>query len=325
MAKNKRKVTFDVPEIEEEEQEDAFGRRGFDKKFKHTLDSDEEDDEVEAEKYNVLEEDVEGEEDKTIDYEGNTRITPFNMNEELEEGHFDKDGTYIFHKDKDAFQDSWLDNVNWVKINELAKKEQNKADDNTDEPSEEPVDIMQCYKNLLTHMQPGETVQKAIQRFGKIARPVRNWKNKNADTGSDEGCKRIDQAKETLLLLSSVADKVLQTGDMDIYERTYEQLNHHLKNKGTNDPDDDMFAEEFDASKKTESKSSDSLQEEVRWEFKWEDKDDAPVYGPHSSQEMLSWVNEGYFSDGVFVRQCGKPDSTFYSSKRVDFELYTDT
>ena len=41
-----------------------------------------------------------GQEDETIDsYEG-IKITPFNMKEELEEGHFDKDGMYIFDKTK---------------------------------------------------------------------------------------------------------------------------------------------------------------------------------------------------------------------------------
>lgn len=41
-----------------------------------------------------------GQEDTTIDsYEG-IKITPFNMKEELEEGHFDKDGMYIFDKTK---------------------------------------------------------------------------------------------------------------------------------------------------------------------------------------------------------------------------------
>jgi hypothetical protein len=43
---------------------------------------------------------VSGQEDTTIDsYEG-IKVTPFNMKEELEEGHFDKDGMYIFDKTK---------------------------------------------------------------------------------------------------------------------------------------------------------------------------------------------------------------------------------
>ena len=68
----------------------------------HTLDSDEEDDEVESKKYDVLtEDDVEGTEDKTVDFDDGEKITPFNMKEEMEEGHFDKQGNYFFKKDSE--------------------------------------------------------------------------------------------------------------------------------------------------------------------------------------------------------------------------------
>ena len=39
-----------------------------------------------------------GQEDETVNYDEGITITPFNMKSELEEGHFDKDGTYIFEK-----------------------------------------------------------------------------------------------------------------------------------------------------------------------------------------------------------------------------------
>lgn len=37
------------------------------------------------------------------------------MREELEEGHFDKDG--LFHWNKtDEIKDNWLDNIDWIKV-----------------------------------------------------------------------------------------------------------------------------------------------------------------------------------------------------------------
>ena len=39
-----------------------------------------------------------GQEEGTVDFDDGIKITPFNMNEEMEEGHFDKDGMYIFDK-----------------------------------------------------------------------------------------------------------------------------------------------------------------------------------------------------------------------------------
>ncbi len=41
-----------------------------------------------------------GQEDATIDYDEGIQITPFNMKDELEEGHFDSEGMYIFKKEK---------------------------------------------------------------------------------------------------------------------------------------------------------------------------------------------------------------------------------
>lgn len=59
---------------------------------------------------------VAGQEDATIDMEGETKITPFNMKEELEEGHFDRDGFYHFKKETETLKDAWLDNIDWIKV-----------------------------------------------------------------------------------------------------------------------------------------------------------------------------------------------------------------
>lgn len=34
------------------------------------------------------------------------------------------------------------------------------------------------------------------------------------------------------------------------------------------------------------------------------------------------WVNEGYFSSGVYCRRKDQEGAQFYNSKRLDFELY---
>lgn len=62
-------------------------------------------------------EDVEGQEAATLPSEGGVRITPFNLQEEMEEGHFDADGNYFLNRDA-QIRDSWLDNIDWVKIRE---------------------------------------------------------------------------------------------------------------------------------------------------------------------------------------------------------------
>ncbi|XP_075439008.1 CD2 antigen cytoplasmic tail-binding protein 2 [Ascaphus truei] len=119
---SKRKVTFqDGPEDEEPNKKrlpDTPGGPGSRFKGKHSLDSDEEDDEEEAEgcdstKYNMLStDDVEGQESATLESEGGVRITPFNLDEEMEEGHFDSEGNYFLRKEEQV-RDNWLENIDW--------------------------------------------------------------------------------------------------------------------------------------------------------------------------------------------------------------------
>ncbi len=311
---SKRKVQFsddiDVQKCDENEdllEEKEETKVGFGKKFKHTLDSDEEDDESIAQNYNVLDCDqIDGQERATIDRDGDIRITPFNMDEELEEGHFDKEGTYIPNK-TDEIHDNWLDRIDWLQIKQTIDT---KTDDSreTDDESEDKTnfDYISVYKEMLSLMQPKESVQKTIQRLGKSCGKIKSsdrWKNKNIDKNEANNSSSDKQisAKDQLLRLSSLADKVLQTGDMDIYQRTYEQLDFHLKKKSDNSSVEcDMFSDDFDSTKTISSNnetisSSIKSSNDIKWEFKWQDNENAQVFGPYSSQEMLNWVNDGYF------------------------------
>lgn len=63
---------------------------------------------------NLNDSDIEGGEEGVGKVEDDVKITPFNMREELEEGHFDKDGHYHWNKETEI-KDNWLDNIDWVK------------------------------------------------------------------------------------------------------------------------------------------------------------------------------------------------------------------
>lgn len=226
-------------------------------------------------------------------------------------------------------------------------------------------------------MKPGETVLKAIKRLGgkKSANASSRWsKKRKQDKAKDEGTSSSEPASsgssgdtemttdddsQKMLVLTELADGLLHHGKMEIYNATYEKLNHILRlslvgkgNSRVNPPIDDddcldMFGEQFDekikdptpgASNRASNgdghhsevesgadvaSSSDTLTGDgLMWEFKWENSDEAKVYGPHTTSEMNGWVEDGYFADGVWVRRMDQPDAPFYSSKRVDFELY---
>lgn len=220
------------------------------KKFKHTLDSDEEDDDVIKEQSNILDlDEEEGFEKSSVEFDGNTKITPFNMEEELEDGHFDKEGTFIFKKNNEI-RDNWLDNVDWNKVANNSTKIASSTDDSdSDLVPEANYDLNKSYSQLIELMNPGETVQKAIKRYGKKKRKLSSKPSTDCDD------------KSKLLILIEVADKILlSTGDYDIYDKTYEDLELHLKKKdasesGTSElklrkkdaPEKDMFSDDFDS------------------------------------------------------------------------------
>lgn len=276
------------------------------------------------------------------------------MKEELEEGHFDGDGHFQWNKTKEI-KDHWLDNLDWVKIKQqkegastttkdtsdergLADSSSDSDESDAEDADGKKFDVITAYRRILELMEPKETVKRALQRLGK----------KSANISSIERFRRkkaglVDENAKLVTELTELTNKILtKLGNMDIYEETYEQINakfgSKLKGGLLNDDNDalDMYADDFDAkeqnkivsgpsgvaqstSKATASTSSDR-NDVVQWEFKWKQNDTA-CHGPFSTEQMQQWVTEGYFKDGVFVRKVDS-DTQFYSSNRVDFELY---
>ncbi|KAI1292043.1 CD2 antigen cytoplasmic tail-binding protein 2 -like protein [Halotydeus destructor] len=317
---SKRKVNFneDLNEIEVYEPDEGVEEEREVKRFpldveedrpakKHTLDSDEEEEDDAEDKYKVDPDDIEGAEDGVAHVEDEVKITPFNMKEELEEGFLDKDGSYVFDKKKqNELKDSWLDNIDWMKVDPKVA-----AEAKTDQIPEPEVNVIETYKTILQYMKPRESIKKTIQRLGLTTKKYKGKK--------DSIPPEILKDKETLGALTSLANQILISGDMDIYEKTFEQLNHLVKQEDA-DPLD-MFGD-ADCQPST-STGRVSAEDSVQWEFKWENTEEAEKHGPVSNDQMKVWQGEGYFEAGVWVRQLGKSDSQFYNSKRIDFELYS--
>lgn len=377
----KRKVTFedgggeldlddDLPNKKSCEVVNGPGSRF---KGKHSLDSDEEDEgeDTKSSKYDILaSDDVEGQEGATIDCDEGVPITPFNLEEEMQEGHFDSEGNYFIKKEQ-QIRDNWLDNIDWVRIKEqpfkqkkkgLAakrkrrvgdedeaeeekKREELQADrENEDEeeeemePAEDPLASYtqhQLTEAVVELLLPGETVAAALRRLGGLGGRKRG---KLREEG--EPTEEAKRDTEKLDRLTALADRLVGSGMFEIYQQTYEKLAHLMKSMSskrpavsqkTGDDDEDgdeldMFGDKFDEEHEGKSKDKDDdnrVSDEVMWEYKWDNEENSEVYGPFTSQQMQDWVDEGYFSSGVYCRRKDQEGSQFYNSKRLDFELYT--
>nr|XP_004671133.1 CD2 antigen cytoplasmic tail-binding protein 2 [Jaculus jaculus]XP_044987500.1 CD2 antigen cytoplasmic tail-binding protein 2 [Jaculus jaculus]XP_044987502.1 CD2 antigen cytoplasmic tail-binding protein 2 [Jaculus jaculus] len=338
----KRKVTFQGVADEDDEDEiivpkkklvdplAGAGGPGSRFKGKHSLDSDEEDDDDGSRKYDILaSEDVEGQEAATLPSEGGVRITPFNLQEEMEEGHFDADGNYFLNQDS-KIRDSWLDNIDWVKIKERPP-DKHQASDSEEEDSvgQTPMSAQALLEGLLELLLPRETVAGALRRLGARG----GGKGGSKGTGRPSSPQRLDR-------LSGLADQMVARGNLGVYQETRERLAMRLKGLGcrtqgsqdpTPPPSLDMFAEEvtegeLETRTPTPREGTESPGDglvDVMWEYKWENTGDAELYGPFTSAQMQTWVSEGYFPDGVYCRKLDPPGGQFYNSKRIDFDLYT--
>lgn len=276
-----KKVQFEDPTVESEAKIEADKNTRF--KEKHSLDSDEEDDTV---KYDVMnEDDIEGQEEATVDFDDNIQITPFNMREEMEEGHFDAQGTYIFDKTKEI-QDSWMDNIDWVKVKHTTPEEEGKegnkkrpfqydsSDSDSEDEDTKKANNIKVYEEILTIVKEGETIGKAIRRLGKnrskIPSASQKWKNKNKKLKISEAdsvaVEEAVQEQKQMLRLTELTDQLVQQGLVEVYESPYERITHSLKQlkdkhksskitiaEGIDDEDAlDMFADDFDKQEKDE-------------------------------------------------------------------------
>ncbi|XP_069838520.1 CD2 antigen cytoplasmic tail-binding protein 2 [Dendropsophus ebraccatus] len=366
----KRKVTFqDLPEEEEEERgkrrfPETVGGPGSRFKGKHSLDSDEEDDEEgesgESSKYNMLApEDVEGQENATLESEGGVQITPFNLNEEMEEGHFDSEGNYFLRKEA-QIRDHWLENIDWVRIKEReAPPPSSGADEESDsDEGRAPMEMKILLEEILKVLQPGETVAKGIQRLGvggasrKRGGGAQRLKQSGAltDTAEDrpsgagdgmgaaedriaaltdeaadpqpEGTASPDRRMAPLDRLISLADQMVALGVYEVYQDSFEKLAYKLRSlEPSPAPTLDMFADEVE-DEKLATRETTPAADEVLWEYKWENEAGAELYGPFTSAQMQEWVDSGYFSEGVYCRRVDSSSGQFYNSLRLDFDLY---
>ncbi|XP_011702039.1 PREDICTED: CD2 antigen cytoplasmic tail-binding protein 2 homolog isoform X1 [Wasmannia auropunctata] len=320
--------------------------------LKNSLDSDEDDDEVNEANYNVMNEDeFEGTEDGPSAPEANVGFTAFNMKEELEEGHFDKDGHYLWKKEK-QIRDNWLDNIDWVQIKPSSATDVQKStksgenhglgdSGSSDDEGDIMFDPIPLYRQILEYLKPGETVSRTLCRLGKGKKKLttaERWKKKKESKTREE---EEDPNSVNITKLTELANELLtRTGNMDIYQESYEQIKKKIEqadkraHPSKQEAELDMYADDFDEKEKAKLDDTDdgnlaepsnaeesTPEENVTWDLKWSQNDNAEIHGPHTSQQMHAWAKEGYFKKGAWVRRTGQQNQ-FYNASRVDFELY---
>lgn len=153
-----------------------------------------------------------------------------------------------------------MDNIDWVKIKTTEGEEDKDSDSDQEEESGPLVDEIEHFKQMVEIMKEGETVTKALKRLGggKTMSSAARWKAKKQKTQSNTEESAAEKSnKENLLKLTGLADQLLQQGNFEIYQHTYEKIKFKIKaaedskpkvnTEGLNDDDAlDMFADSLD-------------------------------------------------------------------------------
>ena len=220
-------------------------------------------------------------------------FTRFNMKEEMEEGKFAEDGTYVRSFDQHEMHDRWLEGVDEKEMKrarrakrraERVERERIREEERQGGTAEQQQTSMEM--ELVTIMLPGETVLETLARLGK------DKKKKEAGAGAMKKKRRSHEPVQagpnfvpakTLPLsdidkVTTISSKLLPSLP-EIYSTTYEAILRSVR--------------------RSQAVPGDWVPPKPKFEYKWtvEAATTHGVNGPFTEEEIRTWFSAGYFGD----------------------------
>lgn len=183
----------------------------------------------------------------------------FNMQDELAEGRFSADGSYVQNAvDPLATHDTWLDGVSKKSIKAARESKLRMEEDARRREEQEAKgdgalaqERDDCMIGLLGLIREGETVTKALSRLGAARKKVvrRKVKAKSSDEGDEmevdgddtamagieepaAAAVEEDPAVKKINRITHLASTLLAQGELEIYDTSYEDMIKTLKEEG---------------------------------------------------------------------------------------------
>lgn len=265
-------------------------------------------------------------------------VEPFNLKAEREggEGYFDGD-SYVFRKLEDGGRaldeepDAWLDGLGGRDadgggksafgadgaeggIARLSRAGTTSSSAKSKQPKldldEVPTAVI-CGRTAALLAGDKETVAGALKRYGDVIsrdRQRRKKKQRKEDGRSDAGEEDeegVAAARKALSDLTDLADAMLMGGDGDVYSRTKEELAKMAAAAGGEHAFSgqkrkrDYFAGAGQANTATVAESVSEVKVAVQWEYRG--NEDQQTHGPYSTEQMMGWIQAGYFVGNAAV------------------------
>lgn len=210
------------------------------------------------------------------------QLSKFNMKEEMEEGKFVDDGSFVRSFDAHAVHDKWLEDVGEREMKKARRARRNAEKREKERIREEERSGVttaigegktRMEMELVGYLRPSESVVDALARLGK-EKKKKEQKSTAADKTSDVKAKVSDIDRITALA------SALLVHDTEIYSTTFEALVRSIRRSG-------VVTGEWNPPVTT-------------YEYRWADNAGAPdtkgaVYGPFSALEMQTWYDASFF------------------------------
>ncbi|KAF8163377.1 hypothetical protein B0H34DRAFT_695262 [Crassisporium funariophilum] len=226
-------------------------------------------------------------------------LSSFNMREEMEEGKFTEDGSYVRSFDPHGVHDKWMDGLDEreIKLARRRKREQEKKQREKMQAEEKELEESggksAMEKELLGLLKKGESVLEALQRLGAQAKKSQKHKRPKHRAGNSMDVDKTVTTPTDIEHITRLASNLMSLGDTDIYSTTYEELVRAVRSSGGVDP------------------TWDPPSADIKYEYKWSSPDAGQTedtFGPFAEQELKSWFDASYFGisgEKVRVRQVG--------------------
>ena len=235
------------------------------------------------------------------------KLSAFNMREEMEQGKFVDDGTYIENsKDPHEMHDAWIDESDKStrkKVREAHRqrlKQEQEQYERSKALNAQGGRKEECMIELAEMTNKGESVLEALQRFGKL-------KDKSKKLNKDEQKKSSENVERFTSLINILGSM----GINDIYDWEHEWFIRNLKKSGyvKDDWKPKWYGKEENGNNREEKE-----EEECYWEYKQSPNYintlppemrpiEVQVFGPFKSNDIKNWIKRGHFGpNGSFIK-----------------------
>jgi CD2 antigen cytoplasmic tail-binding protein 2 len=216
-------------------------------------------------------------------------LSSFNMREEMEEGKFAADGTYVKTFDPHAVHDRWMDGLDEKEIKKARRRKRQQDRVQREKMKAEERELEQSggksalELQLVAMLKRGETVLEALQRLGTKSKknPTVQKKYGSKNNSSMVVDREPSKGMSDIDLITHLASNIMSLGDTDIYSKTYEELVRAVRSSGQ--VDQDWVPTSAD----------------VKYEYMWDIPGQLPgeSFGPFGEVEIKTWFKAAYFGE----------------------------